>query len=342
MLFEITGLVIWLTIILLALGKVVRTIRERAKVPMKGRWVVITGCDSGIGLGTVEQLAAQGAHVIACTYTPEGAARAMQAGAKHSLRFDITDENAVQDAVKQIVEITGGNLWALVHNAGMVQPGFVEYQAMETYQRVMDVNFFAVVRLTQPFIAMLKQAQGRVVIVSSVDGIVSLPGNAPYDASKYAVEAYADALRVELSFWNVHVAVVNPATMRTPLALNFFEAHKTAWDMMEQRDPNGAWKNAWSREWLEEYVAVNSKNLAGIAQDPIHAIRDVAHGVTAKHPRMRYLSGTLAKTLFRALWKMPEEWSFVVKKGTVTPLSKTYANLYIADCCLVPASMSVA
>ena len=178
----------------------------------------------------------------------------------------------------------------------------------------MDVNYFAVVRLTQPFIQMLKQSKGRVVIVSSVDGIVSLPGNAPYDGSKYAVEAYADALRVELSFWDVHVAVVNPATMRTPLALGFFEAHKKAWEMMEKQEPAGAWKETWTREWLDEYVAVNSKNLASIAQDPIHAIRDVAHGVAAKHPRMRYLSGTLAKTLFRALWKMPEEWSFVVKK----------------------------
>lgn len=88
---------------------------------------------------------------------------------------------------------------------------------------------------------------------------------------------------------------------------------------MEKRDPDGAWKEAWTREWLDEFVSVNSKNLAGIAQDPIHAIHDVTHGVMAKYPHFRYLSGTLAKTLFRALWKMPEEWSFVVKKGTITP-----------------------
>ncbi len=322
MFFQITGIIIWILAALLLIGRLFRAIKERTRLEMNNRWVVITGCDSGIGLGVVEQLAAEGASVIACTYTAEGAERVMKAGAKQTLRFDITDEAAVQDAVNQIKAMTGGNLWALVHNAGMVQPGFVEYQLLETYRRVMDVNYFAVVRLTQPFIQMLKQSKGRVVIVSSVDGIVSLPGNAPYDGSKYAVEAYADALRVELSFWDVHVAVVNPATMRTSLALGFFEAHKKAWEMMEKQDPAGAWKETWTKEWLDEYVAVNSKNLAGIAQDPIHAIRDVAHGVAAKYPRFRYLSGTLAKTLFRALWKMPEEWSFVVKKGTVTPLPK--------------------
>lgn len=322
MFFQITGILIWILIALLLIGRLFRAIKEHARLEMKNLWVVITGCDSGIGLGVVEQLAAEGASVIACTYTAEGAERAAKAGAKQTLRFDITDDAAVHDAVNRIKEMTGGNLWALVHNAGMVQPGFAEYQIMETYRRVMDVNYFAVVNLTQPFIQLIKQSRGRVVIVSSVDGIVSLPGNAPYDGSKFAVEAYADALRVELSFWDVHVAVVNPATMRTPLALGFFEAHKKAWEMMDKQDPNGAWKETWTREWLDEYVAVNSKNLAGIAQDPIHAIRDVAHGVAAKYPRFRYLSGTLAKTLFRALWKMPEEWSFVIKKGTVTPLPK--------------------
>lgn len=328
MVFTITGFVAWGLFALLVVARVHRSIRERARLEMKDRWVVITGCDSGIGLGVVEKLAAVGANVIACTYTPEGIERAAEAGAKRTLRFDVTDEAAVQDAVNQIKEITDGNLWGLVHNAGMVQPGFVEYQLLETYRRVMDVNYFAVVRLTQPFIPMLKHSKGRVIIVSSVDGIVSLPGNAPYDSSKYAVEAYADALRVELSFWDVHVTVVNPATMRTPLALGFFEAHKKTWELMEQHDPAGAWIETWTREWLDEYVTVNSKNLASMAQDPIHAIRDVVHGVTAKHPRMRYLSGTLAKTLFRALWKMPEQWSFVVKKGTITPLPSISAKMH--------------
>ena len=248
MFFQITGIIIWILAALLLIGKLFRAIKERTRLEMNNRWVVITGCDSGIGLGVVEKLATEGASVIACTYTAEGVERVMKAGAKQTLRFDITDEAAVQDAVNQIKEMTGGNLWALVHNAGMVQPGFVEYQLLETYRRVMDVNYFAVVRLTQPFIQMLKQSKGRVVIVSSVDGIVSLPGNAPYDGSKYAVEAYADALRVELSFWDVHVVVVNPATMRTPLALGFFEAHKKTWEMMEKQDPAGAWKETWTRE----------------------------------------------------------------------------------------------
>ena len=322
MLFEEISIVIWSVIAIPIISKVARLFKERVQLDMNGQWVVITGCDSGIGLGAVEELVAREANVIACTYTMEGAERAEKAGAREVLCFDITNENSVKDAVIKIKKVTGGNLWSIVHNAGAVQPGFVEYQVLETYRHIMDVNYFAVVNLTQPFIQMLKQSKGRVVIVSSVDGIVSLPGNAPYDSSKYAVEAYADALRVELSFWDVHVAIVNPSTMRTPLALEFFESHKKAWDLMEQRDPTGGWKEAWTREWLDEYVQLNNKNLARMAQEPINAIRDVTHGVAAKHPRLRYLSGTLAKTLFRALWKMPEHWSFSVKKSTITPQPK--------------------
>ena len=319
MLFDVTGVLVWLLIALFVLAKILRLIRERARLDVGGRWVVVTGCDSGIGLGVVRSLVADGAAVIACVYTAEGAEQATQAGAKRVLQFDVTDTAAVADATQQIAQASGGNLWGLIHNAGVVLPGFVEYQRLETYRHVMEVNCFAVVQLTQPLIEMLKRSQGRVVIISSVDGIVSLPGNAPYDASKFAVEAYADALRVELSFWGVQVSVVNPSTMKTPLAMGFFEGHRKAWELMDAHDPAGAWKKSWTREWLEEYVAVNTKNLASIAQDPVHAIRDVVHAVVARHPRMRYLSGSLAKTLFFALWKMPERWSFVLKRGTITP-----------------------
>ena len=309
----------WALAAVVLLGKVVRFLKERSRVDMNGRWVVVTGCDSGIGAGVVAKLVGEGAWVIACVYTAEGAERAKQAGAKQVLQFDVADDAEVEAAAKQIKEATGGNLWGIVHNAGIVLPGFVEYQLLETYRRVMEVNCFAVVQLTQPLIPMLKQSNGRVVIVSSVDGIVSLPGNAPYDASKFAVEAYADALRVELSFWNVHVAVVNPSTMKTPLAMGFFEAHRKMWALMDERDPDGAWKKAWTRAWLDEYVSANGRNLASMAQDPVHAVDDVVHAVVARNPRMRYLSGTLAKTLFFALWKMPERWAYLLKKTTIAP-----------------------
>ena len=303
----------------LFLGWAWRTIKERQKLKINDRWVVVTGCDSGIGLGLVKKLVAEGALVIAFTYTQDGATRALNEGARLAPCLDITDEEKMQQTVEQVIELCDGQVWGLVHNAGVVQPGFIEYQQIENFRRIMDVNFFAIVTLTQQMIPALKSTKGRIVIVSSVDGIVSLPGNAPYDASKFAIEAYADALRVELSFWNVDVSVINPSTLRTPLSMGYFEAHKIAWEEMNRSDPDGEWKQAWTSEWLETYVSENNGRIESIAQDLKYAVDDIFHALSSKYPRMRYLSGTLAKTLFHALWKMPEKWSFLIKKGTVNP-----------------------
>ena len=291
----------------------------RKLLSLKNRSIVVTGCDSGIGRGVMKRLIGAEAAVIAFCFTEEGAQSALEAGAKLAPCLDLTDEIAVQEACQEVKSLCGNQLWGLIHNAGMVQAGFIEFQLLENYRRTMDVNFFAIVNLTQQLIPSLKATEGRIVIVSSVDGIVSLPGNAPYDASKFAVEAYADALRAELSFWNVDVSVINPSTLKTPLALGFFASQINTWEQMEQAEPDGEWKKAWSRAWLDQYVAENTQRIEQIAQDPIHAINDIYHALAATHPKMRYLSGSAAKTFFYALWKMPEHWSFAIKKSLINP-----------------------
>ncbi len=301
------------------IARLISALGHARRLDVNGRWVVVTGCDSGIGRLLVDALIKRGAKVIACCLTSDGAETARGAGAAEALVFDLVDEGAVVAAAKQIEERCGGALWAVVHNAGVVLPGFVDYQPLTFFRRVMEVNFFGPVHLTRQLLEPLRRARGRVIVVSSVDGIVSLPGNAPYDASKFAVEAWADALRVELSFWGVGVSVVNPATMRTPLAMGFFESHRKAWDESARLDPDGPWTRAYPRSWLDEYVRLNTVNLERIAQDPRHAVNDLVHAVCAARPKLRYLSGTLAKTLFYALWVMPESWALRFKRATIQP-----------------------
>lgn len=303
-------------------------ISSRRRVSIKGRRVVITGCDSGFGLGTVAELAKLGAEVIALCHTAEGCDKAVQAGAKHALRVDLSKEAEVAAACGQIKKLAEGDLFALIHNAGTVTAGMIDFQPLSNYRRCLEVNFFAPVTITQQLLPLLKDktadgAKKRVVIVSSVDGIVSLPANAPYDASKFAVEAYADALRTEQSFWNISVSVVNPATMRTPLALGFFESEKTTWRQMSSQDSTSSepprWKEEWPEDWLEQHTKINGEGLQQIAQDPAIVIADLMHAVTAEEPKFRYLSGTFAKTLFYFLWVAPESWAFAIKRATINP-----------------------
>ncbi len=313
------GIAVWSILALMLLRKIISVFQERAQLDISGRWIVVTGCDSGFGRGVVESLVARGAMVVACCFTREGAADALKAGAQLAPCLDLRDEEAILQLTGEIDSSCNGELWGLVHCAGIALPGFVDYQPISFYREVMELNFFAPVLLTQKLLPALRKARGRVVLVSSVDGLVSLPGNAPYDASKFAVEAYADALRAELSFWNVSVSVINPSTMRTPMSMTFFEGHRKAWREMERTDPQGEWKSLWPAQWLEEYIALNTKQLDKISQDPAHAIRDIAHALAACRPRLRYLSGTAAKTLFYALWVGPESWALRFKQVMIQP-----------------------
>ncbi|MEJ2532310.1 MAG: SDR family NAD(P)-dependent oxidoreductase [Halioglobus sp.] len=314
-----TGAVVWCLLLLMLVKRLWSRLAGRSREEVSGRWVVVTGCDSGFGHGIVAALVARRARVVAFCLTPEGASAALQAGAARAPCLDLTDDHALELAAREVETACGGELWGLVHNAGVVLPGFVDYQPISFYRKVMAVNFFAPVLLTQKLLPCLRRSGGRVVLVSSVDGIVSLPGNAPYDASKFALEAYADALRAELSFWRVPVSVINPATMRTPMSSGFFEAHRKAWQEMARIDPDGAWRSAWTEEWLDSYISLNTRQLDRIAQDPEHVIRDIVHALTAVRPRLRYLSGILARTLFYALWVGPESWSLRFKRAMIQP-----------------------
>lgn len=314
-----TGSLVWLIFFLLLISRLFRLWRERAELDLTGKSVVVTGCDSGLGQGVMQRLIKRGVRVIALTYTEEGAQAAIASGAHSARACDLSSSEGKHQAVVFIRQQLNGELWGIVHSAGIVLPGFVEYQPMVNYRRTLDVNFLAIVELTKAVIPMIKTAKGRIVLVSSVDGIVSLPGNAPYDASKFALEGYADALRMELSFWDVSVSVINPATMKTPLAMQFFAAHRPTWAAQQQEDPDGEWQKAYPADWLDEFVEFNTPNLERIAQNPALTVNDLEHSLVARFPRHRYLSGRLAKTFFRLLWIMPERWATAVKIKTIQP-----------------------
>lgn len=314
-----TGLAAWSLLLAAGLRWTWRRMRAMGRLDLKDRWILVTGCDSGLGQGLVAELVDRQAQVVAMCFTEDGAQAALARGAALAPRVDLSDAQALRGAIPEIEVACGGALWGVVHNAGTVLPGFIEYMPISFYRRVMEVNFFAPVALTQQLLPMLRRGKGRVVVVSSVDGLVSLPGNAPYDASKFAIEAYADALRCELSLWELPVSVINPATLRTPLAMRFFEAHAKAWEEMDRLDASGSWKQIWTREWLEEFMRFNAGRLDSIAQAPSHAVDDMVHALSARRPHLRYLSGTLAKTVFRGLWLAPEGWALAFKRSTIKP-----------------------
>jgi NAD(P)-dependent dehydrogenase (short-subunit alcohol dehydrogenase family) len=230
-------------------------------INLLGKWVVITGCDSGFGLKAVKQLSARGASVIAVCFTPEGAGKAIECGAAQTLVCDLTNEPSISQIGSRISDICKGVLWAVVHNAGVVQGGFIDFTTTSAFRRAMDINFFAHVSLNQCLMPLIKRAgslspgeKSRIVFVSSMSGIVPVVGLAPYSTSKHALEGFAETMRVEASLWNVHVAILNPAFMRTPILGKGKDSCRASWEEMCRTDPDGRWRREYTKDWLEKYL----------------------------------------------------------------------------------------
>jgi NAD(P)-dependent dehydrogenase (short-subunit alcohol dehydrogenase family) len=179
--------------------------------------VLVTGTSSGIGRATVERLAGDGWRVFAGTR--DGAAKATRSGAGEvvPLALDVTDADQMAAAVETISSHAGGVLHGVVHNAGIPIGGALEEVEADQLRRIFEVNVIAPVLLTQQLLPLLRRERGRVVIVGSLGGRVAFPFAGPYHATKYALEAIADSLRLELRPQGVGVALVEPGTIQTPI-----------------------------------------------------------------------------------------------------------------------------
>jgi NAD(P)-dependent dehydrogenase (short-subunit alcohol dehydrogenase family) len=189
---------------------------------------LITGASTGIGRATALRLAENGWTVLAGVRDPAAgerlAAETAAAGRVTPLVLEVTDPDQIAEAAVRIEQESAlagvssrGGLDALVNNAGIGVGGPLEMISREDMRRQFDVNVLAQVAVTQAMLPALRRAHGRIVFVSSVGGRVAMAFTAPYAASKHAIEAFGDALRVELRSSAVKVALVEPGSVATPI-----------------------------------------------------------------------------------------------------------------------------
>jgi NAD(P)-dependent dehydrogenase (short-subunit alcohol dehydrogenase family) len=190
---------------------------------------LITGASTGIGRATALRLAASGWTVLAGVRDPEAGERLVaEAGAPAGSRgqllplaLEVTDAAQVAAAAERVAQeseaSSRGGLDALVNNAGIGIGGPLELISAKSLHKQFDVNVFAQVAVTQAMLPALRRAGGRIVFVSSIGGRVAMAFTAPYAASKHAIEAFGDALRVELRSSGVQVALVEPGSVATPI-----------------------------------------------------------------------------------------------------------------------------
>ncbi len=179
--------------------------------------VLITGASTGIGQATALRLARSGWTVLAGVRRSEDGERLSgegPAGRIEPLQLDVTDAAQVAAAAARV---GSGGLDALVNNAGMGVGGPLEVLSEEEWRRQFDVNFFGQIAVTRALLPALRRARGRIVFISSIGGRVAMGFNGPYAASKHAIEAVGDALRVELHSSGIQVALVEPGSVATPI-----------------------------------------------------------------------------------------------------------------------------
>ncbi|CAF1214507.1 unnamed protein product, partial [Adineta ricciae] len=186
-------------------------------VDPKGKYVLISGCDTGFGNGLAIELDKQGYNVLAGVYSPDSVTTlTSQLSTKATVfQLDITKKESIESAYELVAAKTK-TLHALVNNAGVSTGGHVDWITTESMRRIMDINFFGHVDMTKTFLPLLIARRGsRVINICSIAGFISPPSGSAYCASKYALESFSDCLRREMFSWGLHVSIIEPGIMRT-------------------------------------------------------------------------------------------------------------------------------
>jgi NAD(P)-dependent dehydrogenase (short-subunit alcohol dehydrogenase family) len=184
------------------------------------RSILITGCSSGIGRCAAEGMQARGWRVFATARKPEDLAVLSRLGVT-PLYLDYAETSSIEAAAAAVFEATGGTVDALFNNGAYGQPGALEDVSTDVLRAQFEANFFGWHDLTRRVIpAMRRQGHGRIVMCSSILGFITMGFRGPYSASKFALEAYSDTLRIELHGTGIHVSVIEPGPIRTRFTAN--------------------------------------------------------------------------------------------------------------------------
>ena len=253
--------------------------------------VLITGCSSGIGRAAALSLHNAGFTVYATARRIETLTELSDRGLR-TLALDVTDEQSMTTAVAA-VEADAGAVAVLINNAGYGLYGPVEQLPMAEIRRQFETNFFGLVRLTQLVLpGMRRRGRGRILNVSSMGGRITLPGGAFYHASKYAVEALSDALRMEVAQFGIDVVLIEPGPVKTP------------WNDVAAGSLSTAGAAANGDAYREYKAAVGASfgrvqgGLFGrLGSTPEDIAKVITQAVTARRPRARYLINPVAKSL---------------------------------------------
>lgn len=225
--------------------------------------ILITGCSSGIGLAAAYDLQSRGYRVIAACRRAEDVAR-MDALGFTGVQLDLDDTTSVDAAADRVLELCDHRLHGLFNNGGFGQYGPLSSVSRQQLEQQFSTNFFGTHQLTLRLLPALQASgNGRIINTSSILGLISTPGRGAYAASKWALEAWSDALRMELHASGVRVSLIEPG----PISSRFT-------DNVQQGQ--------------QDKPVYNPGIAARFALSPDAILPKLRHALESKHPRLRY------------------------------------------------------
>ena len=253
--------------------------------------VVVTGASTGIGAACALDCVARGMTVFAGVRDPRaGETLARKAGPSLiPITLDVTVERSIAQSVETVQRVVGeAGLGGLVNNAGIVIGSPLEVIPLLQLRKQLEVNVIGQIAVTQAFLPLLRRGRGRIVNMGSIAGRGTIPLLGPYSASKYALEALTDALRMELQPWGIRVSIIEPGAIATPI----WEKSAKEAEGLEASASEEA-KALYAEAVIRIRAAIADASQRAIAPDAV--ARAVYHALTASRPHTRYLVGSDAK-----------------------------------------------
>jgi short-subunit dehydrogenase len=258
--------------------------------------IIVTGASSGIGRATVIKLVESGYQVfgLARSYeklvvvlSPELLSKENREDLYVPIEFDITKPKTFDDVLNNIISKAKGNtIYGLVNNAGYVEPGAIEDITMDNLRSQFETNFFGLVGFTKKFLPLMMrrseegQMEGRIVNVSSLAGLISLPLIGAYSATKHALEAISEALGMELWNTNIRIITINPGVIET----NIYDVLKAKLDyMVKDNTKQSRFIAAYNKYFTKQnYPGIKSSLVADV----------ICGAISAPNPKQRYIIGS--------------------------------------------------
>ena len=262
--------------------------------------ILITGCSSGIGYCCAKGLKALGYRVIASARKPKDVSQ-LQSEGFDALLLDVSDSASIKKAVAELKSLCNEELYAVFHNGAYGQTGAVEDLNRSTLEKQFATNVFGWIELTNSLIPLLReQPSARIIFNSSVLGLIALPYRGAYNASKYAIEGFADTLRLELRSSNIDVSLIEPGPVESKFRQNALAALKANVDI-----ENSVHKFKYQKQ-IKRMEKVGPAAPFTLPADAV--LKKVVHALESQHPKPRYYV-TFPTYLFGTLRRLlPTRW----------------------------------